>query len=61
MGEVPGARLVVFDPLNQESISKIFNSSINIEIQDIPAMYETFLREDAKSLENEIKNVLNDY
>ena len=59
MGDVPGARIVVFDPLSQESISKIFNVSLNLESQEIPTDYEKFLKKDAETLMSIIHATLN--
>jgi len=59
MGDVPGARVVVFDPLSHESISKIFNGSLNLESQEIPTDYEKFLKKDSDFLMSMINSTLN--
>jgi len=59
MGDVPGARVVVFNPLSQESISKIFNVSLDLDSQEIPNDFENYLKKDAEILRSIIDATIN--
>ena len=59
MGNMTGVRLMVFDPLSDESINEILTRRLIAEKYEIPTGYQAKLVEDGKILQRAIGKILN--